>query len=108
MSHDELAQLYRDAEVCLVTPLRDGMNLVAKEVLVLSWLAGAAGSMKEALRVNPYDVEKTADALHRGLTMPPEERRQRMQALAARERRNDVHVWVASFLKAAAAASPLE
>jgi len=118
MSHDELAALYRDADVCLVTPLRDGMNLVAKEfvacqdadpgVLVLSWLAGAAGGMKEALRVNPYDVEKTADAIHRGLEMPFAERRTRMKALAAREREHDVHAWVASFLEAAADSSPQE
>ena len=111
MSHDELAALYRDADVCLVTPLRDGMNLVAKEfvacqdenpgVLVLSWLAGAAGEMRESLRVNPYDVEATADAIHRALTMPSEEKRARMDALAARERENDVHAWVSSFLTAA-------
>ncbi len=115
MTHDELARLYRDAEVCLVTPLRDGMNLVAKEfvacqdedpgVLVVSWLAGTAGAMKEALRVNPYDLEKTADALHRALSMPREERRSRMRALAARERRNDVHAWVESFLKVATESS---
>jgi len=70
-------------------------------VLVLSWLAGAAGEMKESLRVNPYDVEATADAIHRALQMPLEERRTRMDALAARERENDVHAWVGSFLKAA-------
>jgi trehalose-6-phosphate synthase len=58
--------------------------------------------------VNPYDVEKAADAIHRGLEMPLAERRTRMKALAAREREHDVHAWVASFLEAAAEASPQE
>jgi trehalose 6-phosphate synthase/phosphatase len=112
LDHDRLAQLYRDADVGLVTPLRDGMNLVAKEfvtcqteddpgVLVLSRLAGAAETMREALLVNPYHFERTADQLHRALQMPAEERRLRMKALRNRERKNDVHAWVASFLEAA-------
>jgi len=108
---ERLAVAYRDADVTLVTPLRDGMNLVAKEfvacqtadpgVLVLSQLAGAAETMREALRVNPYDLERTADQVHRALTMPTEERRSRMKTLQARERAHDVHAWVASFLEAA-------
>jgi trehalose 6-phosphate synthase/phosphatase len=111
LSHDRLAPLYRDAEIALVTPLRDGMNLVAKEfvacqvadpgVLVLSHLAGAAETMREAILVNPYDIEKSADRLHRALQMPLEERESRMQALRARERKTDVHAWVGSFLRAA-------
>jgi trehalose 6-phosphate synthase/phosphatase len=112
LDHDRLAQLYRDADVGLVTPLRDGMNLVAKEfvacqteddpgVLVLSRLAGAAESMREALLVNPYHVEKTADQIHRALTMPTEERRVRMKSLRNRERTSDVHAWVSGFLAAA-------
>jgi trehalose 6-phosphate synthase/phosphatase len=110
LDHDRLAGLYRDAQVGLVTPLRDGMNLVAKEfvasqtgdpgVLLLSRLAGAAETMREALFVNPYDVEKTADQIHLALKMPLEERRTRIAALQAREKRNDVHAWVASFLGA--------
>jgi trehalose-6-phosphate synthase len=59
---------------------------------------------REALLVNPYDVEKTADQLHRALTMSASERRARMDALQDRERRNDVHSWVASFLRAASSA----
>jgi trehalose 6-phosphate synthase/phosphatase len=115
LDHDRLAALYRDADVGLVTPLRDGMNLVAKEfvacqtrepgVLVLSRLAGAAETMREALLVNPYDVEKTADQLHRALAMPASERRKRMDALQARERRSDVHAWVGAFLRAASSAT---
>ncbi|NNL67274.1 MAG: trehalose-6-phosphate synthase [Myxococcales bacterium] len=109
---DRLAVLYRDADVALVTPLRDGMNLVAKEfvacqtadpgVLVLSRLAGAAETMREALLVNPYDLERTADQLQRALVMPEAERRSRLDALQERERANDVNAWVASFLEAAA------
>jgi trehalose 6-phosphate synthase/phosphatase len=110
----ELAALYRDAEVALITPLRDGMNLVAKEyvacqvgepgTLVLSRLAGAAETMREALLVNPLDVEGTAASIHRALTMDRAERRSRMTALRRRERRDDVQHWVHSFLDAAAGA----
>jgi trehalose 6-phosphate synthase/phosphatase len=112
LSQDRLARFYRDADVALVTPLRDGMNLVAKEfvvcqvddpgVLLLSNLAGAAETMAEALLVNPHDVEGTAGAIHRALCMPREERAERMGSLRARERENDVHAWVNRFLAALA------
>ncbi len=108
VSPAELAGIYRDADVALVTPLRDGMNLVAKEyvtcqtrepgVLILSRLAGAAESMQEALHVNPYNPDAVADALHEALTMDISERTERMRALQQRERRLDVHAWVARFL----------
>jgi trehalose 6-phosphate synthase/phosphatase len=108
---DELAGLYRDAAVALVTPLRDGMNLVAKEyvasqvgepgVLILSKLAGAAETMREALQVNPYNVDAVADCLHQALTMDPVERIARMRALRVREREHDVHAWLRDFLRAA-------
>ena len=108
---DRLAALYRDADVALVTPLRDGMNLVAKEyvacqvkdpgVLILSRLAGAAETMREALFVNPYNIDETAAAVHRALEMDEEERGSRMAALRRRERRDDVNAWVQSFLDAA-------
>jgi len=110
---EQLGALYRDADVALITPLRDGMNLVAKEfvasqvrhagVLVLSRLAGAAETMKEAVLVNPCDVDGTAAALQQALTMPEDERRRRLVALRDRERRFDVHVWAATFLDAARA-----
>jgi trehalose 6-phosphate synthase/phosphatase len=113
---EELAGLYRDAEIALVTPLRDGMNLVAKEyvvsqvgepgVLILSRLAGAAESMHEALRVNPYDTDQVANALHLALNMDVAERSSRMRALQRRERRYDVHAWVERIL--ATMAAPLE
>jgi trehalose 6-phosphate synthase/phosphatase len=111
---EQLVALYRDADVGLVTPLRDGMNLVAKEyvacqvgdpgVLVLSRFAGASETMREALLVNPYNVDATAEALHRALTMDESERRSRLAALRWRERRHNVHAWVGEFLHAASTA----
>ncbi|HYO53780.1 bifunctional alpha,alpha-trehalose-phosphate synthase (UDP-forming)/trehalose-phosphatase [Archangium sp.] len=104
----QLAALYRAADVMLVTPIRDGMNLVAKEfcaarpdedgVLVLSEFAGAADELADAVLVNPYDVEGMADALEAALEMPREERRARMRHLRARVKEYDVHWWVGSFL----------
>ena len=112
----QLAALYRAADVMLVTPIRDGMNLVAKEfcaarpdedgVLVLSELAGASAEMGEALQVNPYDVEGMSRALLQALQMPQEERRRRMQGLRARVMRDDVHRWAESFLAALARTGP--
>ena len=109
-----LPGLYRCAKVALVTPLRDGMNLVAKEyvamqdesdpgVLVLSRFAGAAEQMREALLVNPYDIPATAQAIQRALQMPLAERRIRHAALIAQIREHDVHAWRSDFLGALAA-----
>jgi trehalose 6-phosphate synthase/phosphatase len=113
VTQQELAGLYRDADVALVTPLRDGMNLVAKEfvvsqvdepgVLILSHLAGAAESMYEALRVNPYDADRVAEALHLALQMDVNARSARMSALQNRERRHDLHAWVDQNLSTVAA-----
>ena len=105
----KLAGLYRSAAVALVTPLRDGMNLVAKEyvvvqdpddpgVLVLSRFAGAADALREALLVNPYDIDSTAQALNRALLMPLAERRERHAAMMQSIRREDVHAWRRDFL----------
>jgi trehalose 6-phosphate synthase len=107
--------LCRAAAVGLVTPLRDGMNLVAKEyvvaqdpedpgVLVLSRFAGAAEQLKEALLVNPYDTQGMADSIQQALQMPLAERQTRHQKLMARIRENDVHWWRKSFLNALQAA----
>ena len=104
-----LPALYRCASVALVTPLRDGMNLVAKEyvamqdeddpgVLVLSRFAGAAEQMREALLVNPYDIPATAQAIQRALRMQKEERRERHAALLAQVKEHDVHAWSHAFL----------
>ncbi|BCA81130.1 trehalose-6-phosphate synthase [Desulfuromonas sp. AOP6] len=106
----QLLAHYRAAEIALVTPLCDGMNLVAKEycassvhnngVLILSEFAGAADTMGEnALLVNPYDIEGTADAIRQAFTMPQHERKRRMSVLRADIRRNDVHRWVRRFIE---------
>jgi trehalose 6-phosphate synthase/phosphatase len=114
---EELVPLYRHSDIALVTPLRDGMNLVAKEyvaaqlendgVLILSEMAGAADELQEALLVNPFDVEAVAEALHRAIVMSDDERRARMSALRDRVRANDVHTWVRRFVDAAERASDL-
>ena len=110
LDEKRVVALYRAADVMLVTPLRDGMNLVAKEfvtcrsdqdgVLVLSEFAGAAAEMGEALQVNPYDIDAMAVAYHQALTMPEEERRVRMRALRQRVAAHDVHAWAQSFIDA--------
>ncbi|MGI5865626.1 MAG: bifunctional alpha,alpha-trehalose-phosphate synthase (UDP-forming)/trehalose-phosphatase [Myxococcales bacterium] len=107
-SQKQITAMYRAADVMLVTPLRDGMNLVAKEfvasrtdedgVLVLSELAGAASELGEALLVNPYDIAGTAEAIAKALAMPAEERRTRMRALRRRVFQYDVHTWAQSFV----------
>lgn len=109
VSRDKLAALFRGSEVGLVTPLRDGMNLVAKEyiaaqdeedpgVLVLSRFAGAAEDLKEAIIVNPYDLDDIAQAMEQGLNMPLKQRRERHEALFERVCRNDATRWRESFL----------
>ena len=110
VSNTMLLALYRAADVMLVTPVRDGMNLVAKEfpatrvdedgVLVLSEFAGAADELTDALIVNPYDIVETAEAIHRALTMEVVERSHRMRALRATVLENDVHRWAGNFLAA--------
>jgi trehalose 6-phosphate synthase/phosphatase len=104
----ELVALYAAADVGWVTPLRDGMNLVAKEyvachprgdgALVLSEFAGAAAEMGEAILVNPYDEERTSQAVERALAMPPHERGERMAALRRRVLRNDAFDWSERFV----------
>ena len=107
----QLLAHYRTAEIALITPLRDGMNLVAKEycacsidnsgVLILSKFAGAADQLgKYALLVNPYDIEKTADAIYQAFSMTQAERQRRMRSLRNQIRRNDVHHWLERFITA--------
>nr|CAD7257546.1 unnamed protein product [Timema shepardi] len=111
VGQDQLAAFYRDAAVCLVTPLRDGMNLVAKEfvacqinqppgVLIVSPFAGAGEMMHEALLCNPYETEEASEVIHRALKMPEDERTLRMNYLRRREKQNDVDQWLRRFLKA--------
>jgi trehalose 6-phosphate synthase len=109
LNHAALSGLYRLARVGLVTPLRDGMNLVAKEyvasqsaedpgVLILSRFAGAAQELDAALLVNPYDTDLTATVMGRALSMPLDERRERWSALMARIEENTVGHWCANFI----------
>lgn len=107
-SHEEVNRWYRAAEVCLVTSLHDGMNLVAKEylaarddedgVLVLSKFTGAAVELGDALLVNPYDIEGVAEAIHRGLEMPRGDRRIRMQRMRRHLMEHNVYRWAANIL----------
>ena len=108
VSLSKLVALYSAADVMLVTPLRDGMNLVAKEfvasrihddgVLVLSEFAGAAEELAGAVLVNPYDIDAVANSLYAALSMPAAERRSRMRALRHRVHDYDVHHWAGDFL----------
>lgn len=111
---DELAGVYRAARIGLVTPLRDGMNLVAKEyvaaqnpgdpgVLVLSQFAGASEQMRQALIVNPFNREEVAEAIVRGLAMGKAERIERWTTLMEDLRRTDVSAWRDAFVAALAA-----
>jgi trehalose 6-phosphate synthase/phosphatase len=108
----ELLALYRAAEIALITPLKDGMNLVAKEfcacsveedsVLILSQFAGAAGQLGQAaLVVNPYDVEQTANAIYNAFHMRRGERRYRMKRLRRNIQAQNIFWWVDSFMRAA-------
>jgi trehalose 6-phosphate synthase len=108
-----LAGFYREAQVGLVTPLHDGMNLVAKEyvaaqnpadpgVLVLSEFAGAARELDAAVLVNPHDIDGMAQAIGRAFFMPAEERRARWSAMMAKLKANSVHKWFADFVAALA------
>lgn len=106
--HEQVTELFRACDVCVVTSLHDGMNLVCKEfvaardddrgVLILSRFAGAARELTEALIVNPYHVEETADALHRAATMPEPEQRERMASLRMTVREFNVFRWAANML----------
>jgi len=103
---------YRGADLCVVSSLHDGMNLVAKEfvgarddeqgVLILSQFAGAAREMTEALVINPYDIDQFAEALHRALTMPSVEQRARMQSMRGLIQEFNVYRWAGRMLMDAA------
>jgi len=105
---DKLIPLYQIADVAMVTPLRDGMNLVAKEylasksdgngVLVLSETAGAAHELGEAIIINPYDQKAMSDALFKALNMPVEDQKRRNQPMRKRLRRYDINRWADDFL----------
>lgn len=108
VNEDQLTALYRAADVMLVTPLRDGMNLVSKEfvaarsdgdgVLVLSEFAGASAELGEAIHINPYDLDSQQAAFERALAMPEMERRARMRSLRKRVFNSSVRRWAGDFL----------
>ena len=107
-NHDEVRRWYRAADVCLVTSLHDGMNLVAKEfvaarddedgVLVLSKFTGAAVELRDALLVNPYDTVGVAKAIHIGLEMSAPERRERMRRMRRQVMEYNIYMWAAKVL----------
>ena len=106
---EDVASYYLAADLALITPLRDGMNLVAKEYvacrreedgsLILSEFTGAAATLTEAILVNPYNVEGLADTIRRSLCMSVEEKGRRMKVLRQRVKERDVYWWCESFLK---------
>jgi trehalose 6-phosphate synthase len=117
-SHGVITGFLRAAHIGLVTPLRDGMNLVAKEyvasqpaddpgVLVLSCFAGSAQELGEAVLVNPHDIEGMAEGIRQGLMMPLGERRERWTAMMATIERSDIARWRESFVAALTASDPL-
>ena len=107
-SQTELMALHRLANFCMVNPLHDGMNLVAKEfvasrfdekgVLILSRFAGAAEELADALLVNPFSIDEMADAIHRAVAMPRDESRKRMLRLRAATAENTIYRWAAKIL----------
>ena len=107
-SHQEIAAYYRAADLCLVTSLHDGMNLVAKEflaarrdergVLILSQFTGAARELQDALLVNPYDIDQTAEAIRTALVMEPEEKQMRMQRMRRAIREHNIYGWAGGLI----------
>jgi trehalose 6-phosphate synthase len=107
-SHNEIQLYYKAADLCLVTSLHDGMNLVAKEfvaarndesgVLVLSIFTGAARELRDAIQINPYDIDQTAEAIRTALEMDPEEKRARMQQMRRAIRERNVYQWAGSLI----------
>jgi alpha,alpha-trehalose-phosphate synthase [UDP-forming] len=107
-THQEIQKYYRAADVCLVTSLHDGMNLVAKEfvaarhdergVLVLSCFTGASRELRDALLVNPYDIDQTAQAIRCALEMDPQEKESRMKRMRKNVREHNVYRWAGSLI----------
>jgi alpha,alpha-trehalose-phosphate synthase [UDP-forming] len=107
-NHQEIQSYYRAADVCLVTSLHDGMNLVAKEfvaarhdergVLILSCFTGAAHELRDALQINPYDIDQTAEAIRFALEMDPEEKELRMQRMRKTVREHNVYRWAGALI----------
>ncbi|HXA68461.1 MAG TPA: trehalose-6-phosphate synthase [Bryobacteraceae bacterium] len=109
-NHSEIDPYYRLSDLCLVTSLHDGMNLVAKEYvaarddnggsLILSCFTGASRELQDALIVNPYDTEELADAIHRAVAMDPRERRERMRRMRRTVKQHNIYRWAANLIAA--------
>lgn len=108
-SHEEIMPYYKGANLCMVTSLHDGMNLVAKEfiasrdqndgVLILSRFAGASQELHGALIVNPYDIEQTADAIKQAIEMPKEKQHQKMKLMRRMIMNHNVYAWASDILR---------
>jgi trehalose 6-phosphate synthase len=106
--HDEVRRVYRHADFCMVTSLHDGMNLVAKEyvaarsdddgALILSRFTGASQELRDALLINPYDVEDTAEAIHTAITLSAQDRRSRMARMRSQVREHNIYGWAGLLL----------
>jgi trehalose-6-phosphate synthase len=109
-SHEEIRPFYEAADLCLVTSLHDGMNLVAKEfvgarndesgVLILSQFTGASRELRDALIVNPYDIEEMAEAIHTGLEMKPAEQKARLRGMRETLKSHNIYYWAADLITA--------
>ena len=109
MSFEDLIELYSSADIAMITPIRDGMNLVAKEyvatrihgdgVLILSEMAGASKELFQGLIVNPFDINSMSDAIHQAINMPVEEQKQRNLSMQKRLSRYNVKRWADDFIK---------
>jgi trehalose-6-phosphate synthase len=107
-SHAEIEPYYRAADFCLVTSLHDGMNLVAKEflasrsdergVLILSQFTGAAGELRDALLINPYDIDQTAEAIRTAIEMDPEEKQMRVNRMRKTIREHNIYRWAGNLI----------
>ena len=107
-THEEIERYYKTADICMVTSLHDGMNLVAKEfvisrndddgVLILSQFAGASRELRDAMIVNPYDVEEMADAIKLALTLEPPERTERMQRMRSIVKEHNIYRWAGKLI----------
>ena len=105
---EEILPFYRTGDICIVSSLHDGMNLVAKEyvaaksdtsgILVLSKFTGAARELKDAVQINPYSIEEFADGLKFACEMPPEEKKKRMENMRQQIAENNVYKWAASII----------
>jgi trehalose-6-phosphate synthase len=112
LSREELVAYYRLADIALITPGRDGMNLIAKEyvasqvekkgVLILSEFAGAAEELTEALLVNPYDIETVSDTIYKAIKMSAAAKRRRIEMMQELGRQRDIYYWVRDFFEGVA------